>query len=88
MNAVARMASDAVRAACVVIVMAVAASLVVETRLRLAAIDVAHRTAVQPGWAAQPIGAAPPPAADAPGPLRRLAIATLSWGDAALGVVR
>jgi len=82
------MIRDAVRALLAVVVMAVAAALMVETRYQLAAIDVAHRAAVdvyQP-IAAQP--APPQPVAGEPGPLRRLGRATLDMADAALGVVR
>lgn len=77
------MIRDLVRAACVIVVMAVACSLLVETRLRLAAIDLAARQAPQPVYAHTPS-----PPADPPGPLARLGRATLGWADAALGVVR
>lgn len=82
------MIRDALRAVLAILVMAVAAALVVETRYQMAAIDVAHRAAVdirQP-LAAQP--APPQPAAGEPGPLRRLGRATLDLADAAIGVVR
>lgn len=88
MNAATRMASDVVRATCVVVVMAVAAGLVVETRLRLAAIDVAHRASIPQGWVAQPSGAVAAQPVEPPGPLRRLGIASLNLGEAFLGVVR
>jgi hypothetical protein len=68
--------------------MAVACSLLVETRERLAVIDLAHRQAlgtVTPvGYVPAPTGQAPEP----PGPLARLGRATVGWADAALGVVR
>jgi hypothetical protein len=84
------MTRDLVRAACVIAVLTVAASLLVETRLRLAAIDLAHRAAATqqatplPHAAAAPVVAVPPP----PGPLARLGRATLGLADAALEVVR
>lgn len=81
------MIRDVVRAACVVVVLAVACSLIVETRLRLAAIDVACRQAVAAAPPAAVYGWAPP-AAEPPGRLARLGAATLGLADAALGVVR
>lgn len=78
------MIRDIVRAACVIATMAAAASLLVETRLRLAAVDVAHRQALAGTvYTAAP---APPPPAD--GPLLRLGRATVGWADAAIGVIR
>lgn len=77
------MIRDIVRTACVIAAMAVASSLIVETRLRLAAIDTAHRQAVAH---AVPVYAHAPPAPG--GPLARLGAATVGWADAALGVVR
>lgn len=81
------MIRDVVRAACVVAVLVVACSLIVETRLRLAAIDVAHRQAVAAAMPAVPTvyGLAP---AEPAGPLARLGRATVGLADAALGVVR
>lgn len=82
------MTRDLVRTACVIATMAVAASLLVETRLRLAGIELAVRQAPSPsltvGYVPAPTGQAPEP----PGPLARLGRATLGWADAALGVVR
>lgn len=75
------MMRDVVRAACMIVVMAVGASLLVETRFQLAAIDTAHRQAVQPVAVAQP---APPP----PGRLRSFGRAVIDLADAGLGVVR
>jgi hypothetical protein len=77
------MIRDVVRTACVLATMAVAASLIVETRLRLAAIEVAARPQPQ----AVTYGYAPPPAPE-PGRLARFGRATLDMADAALGVVR
>lgn len=82
------MIRDLVRTACVIAVMAVAAALLVETRERMAVIDIAHRqalvTAAPVGYVPAPMGQAPEP----PGPLTRLGRATLGWADAALQVVR
>lgn len=78
------MIHDLVRTACVIVTMTVAASLLVETRFQLAAIDTARRASVQPVQ----VAASPAPAGEAPGPLARLGRATLGLADAALGVVR
>lgn len=83
------MIRDIVRTVCAVAALAAACSLVVETRERLAVIDLAHRRAVT--WQAAPAGyvqAPVEPAPATPGPLARLGQATLGWADAALGVVR
>jgi len=74
------MMRDVVRAACVIAVMAVAASLVVEVRLRMAAIDLAHRGACP---AVHPYP--PPPEA---GPVTRLGRAALGLADSMVGVLR
>ncbi|MBM4023019.1 MAG: hypothetical protein FJ284_12430 [Planctomycetes bacterium] len=82
------MIRDLVRTACVIVAMAVAAALLIETRQRLAVVDLAHRQAlgsVTPaGYVPAPTGQTPEP----PGPLARLGRATVGWADAALGVVR
>lgn len=70
--------SDIVRAACVVAVMAVAASLVVEVRFHLAAIDSA--TKQQSMYVRTP----EPPT----GRLRAVGRAAIDFADAALGVAR
>jgi hypothetical protein len=75
---------DLVRTACIIATMAVAASLIVETRLRLTAIEVAARPQPQ----AVTYGYAPQPPAQEPGRLARFGRATLGLADAALGVVR
>lgn len=83
------MTRDLVRAACIIVTMAVAASLLVETRLRLASIELAVRQAAP--CPAAPVGYVPAPTGQAPeppGPLARLGRATLGLADAALGVVR
>jgi hypothetical protein len=85
------MIRDLVRTACGIIAMSVAASLVIETRFQLAAIDTAHRQA------AMPVTVTPPPPAPAPAPaptpappgrLRAVGRAILDLADAGLGVVR
>lgn len=78
------MMRDLVRTACVIATMAVAASLVIEVRCSLAAIDLAHRQAA----ASAPVYVHAQPPAPAPGPLARLGAATVGLADAALGVVR
>lgn len=88
------MIRDIVRACLAVAAMAVAAALVVQVRYELAAIDVAHRSAIAP--AGQPAHGQPAhgqpvasqPGDGQPGPLRRLGRATLDMADAALNVVR
>lgn len=81
------MIRDAVRAALAVVVMAIAAALLVETQFQLAAIDTAHRAAIDIRQsAAQPM--APQPVAAEPAPLRRLGRATLDLADAAVGLLR
>ncbi len=77
---------DTVRAALAILVMAVAASLLVEVRFQLAAIDTAARQTAGHG---QPVAHAPPqPAPQPAGPLHRLGRATLDLADAAIGVIR
>ena len=82
------MIRDLVRTACVIVAMAVAASLIVETRFQLACIDVAHRqTLTAPplaAWHPQPAPVEPKP----PGRLRAFGRAVLDLADAGLGVVR
>lgn len=80
------MIRDLVRTACVIAAMAAACSLVIETRERLAVIDLAHRQAAS--WQGGYAVAQPPAAPEPPGRLARLGRATLGWADAALGVVR
>ena len=79
------MIRDIVRTACIIIVMAVACSLLIETRHRLAVIDLAHRQAVAPPAV---YASTPPQAAPTTGPLARLGAATVGLADAALGVIR
>lgn len=79
------MIRDVLRAALVVAVAAVLAAIAVDTRERLAIIDLAHRAtaAGQPGqpWPAQPVQSQP-------APLRRFGQTVLDMADAALDVVR
>jgi hypothetical protein len=83
------MIRDLVRTACVLVGMAVAASLVIEVRFQLAALDFAQRQAVQPMAGLtlpypQPAPVEPKP----PGRLRAFGRAVLDMADAGLGVVR
>jgi hypothetical protein len=83
------MIRDLVRTTCVLVGMAVAASLLVEVRFQLAAIDLAQRQAVMP-MAGLP-SAYPQPAPvepKSPGRLRAVGRAVLDLADAGLGVVR
>jgi hypothetical protein len=81
------MIRDLVRTVCVITVMAVACSLLIETRLHLAAIDAAQRQAVMPlaGLPTVPPQQAPAPQ---PGRLRAVGRAILDLADAGLGVIR
>lgn len=75
------MIRDITRTACAIAAMAVAASLVIEVRLQLASLDLAHRQAMQPmATTTQP----PAPV----GRLRAVGRAVLDLADAGLGVVR
>lgn len=76
------MIRDILRAALAIGVMAAGSALLVETRYQMAAIDIAHRGAVN-GHAASV-----PTMQPQPGRLRQLGRATLELADAALGVVR
>ena len=79
------MIRDLFRTACVLAVLAVAASLLVEVRFQLASIDVAHHRTVS----ALPGAMEPQPApAPQPGRLRAVGRATLDLADAAIGVFR
>lgn len=82
------MIHDTLRACLVVAVLAAAASIAVETRHRLAVIDLSARlvTAHQPQMAAAPVYQ-PMPQPEV-GRLQRFGRATLDLADAALGVIR
>lgn len=86
------MIRDTLRAALVIVTLAAAAGIVIETRFQLAAIDTAHRAALAGAHAPLPPLAGPPmptPApAPAPGPLRTFGRAAIDLADAALGIVR
>lgn len=77
------MLRDIVRAGLVMATMAVGAGILIETRLQLAMIDVAHRSA-----ALQSVAAMPQPQASEPSPIRRFGRASISLADAALGILR
>ena len=81
------MIRDIVRTACVIIAMAAACSLLIETRLHLAAIDTAQRQAVMP-MEGLPAAYQQPAPAPQPGRLRAFGRAILDLADAGLGVVR
>ena len=83
------MIRDLLRTACVILGMAVAASLLVEVRFQLAAIDIAQRQAVTP-LAGLPTAYPQPASAmpKSPGRLRAVGRAILDLADAGLGVVR
>lgn len=82
------MVHDALRACLVVAVLAAAASIAVETRQRLAIIELSARlvTHQQPQMVPQPVYQ-PLPQPE-PGRLQRFGRATLDLADAALGVIR
>ena len=77
------MIRDILRAALALLVMSVAAGLLIEVRLSLASIDVAHRATIS-GQQAQYQHRA----TESPGRLRQLGRASLELADAALGLVR
>jgi len=81
------MTRDLLRTACVITVMAVACSLLIETRFNLACIDTAQRQAVTP-LAGLPTAYPHAPPAPQPGRLREFGRAILDLADAGLGVVR
>ena len=86
------MIRDTIRAALVIVTLAAAAGIVIETRFQLAAIDAAHRAALAGSPATLPPLAGPPmptPApAPAPGRIRSFGRAAIDLADAALGIVR
>jgi hypothetical protein len=79
------MMHDTLRACLIVAVLAAAASIAVETRHRLAVIDLSARLAAMPQPQAMPTYQPIPPEH---GRLRQLGRATLDLADAALGIVR
>ena len=78
------MIRDVVRAVCVIAVMAVGASLLVETRMRLACIEAVARQQQPMPLPPYAVQAPPPP----PARLRAVGGAVLNLADPALGVVR
>jgi hypothetical protein len=76
------MIHDTLRALLIIAVLAAGSSLLVETRQRLAAIELAVRMTPHPAMTYQPM---PQPQ---PGRLQQFGRATLNLADAALGVVR
>jgi len=81
------MIRDILRAALAVLVMAVATSLLVEARYQLAAIDIAHRSALGQ-HVAHARAYQPQPSEPAPGRLRQFGRASVELADAALGIFR
>jgi len=82
------MIHDTLRAALLIAVLAAAASIAVETRHRLAAIDLSARLVMHqhPQMMPQPAFQSMPQ--PEPGRLQRFGRATLDLADAALGVIR
>jgi len=79
------MIHDALRALLIIAVLAAGCSLLVETRQRLAMLEIATRLASQQPYAQPAYQPMPQPE---PGRLRQLGRATLDLADAALGIVR
>ena len=82
------MIHDTLRAALLIAVLAAAASIAVETRQRLAVIDIASRMATPMQPQAMPTPVYQPIQQPEPGRLQRFGRATLDLADAALGVIR
>ncbi len=78
------MIHDTLRALLIIAVLAAGSSLLVETRQRLAAIELAVRMTPHPAMAYQPM----PQQQSQPGRLQQFGRATLNLADAALGIVR
>ncbi len=79
------MIHDTLRAALVIAVIAAGCSLLVETRQRLAVIELSSRMVAAQPYAQSAYQPMPQPE---PGRLRQLGRATLDLADAALGIVR
>lgn len=79
------MIHDTLRALLVIAVLAAGCSLLVETRQRLATLEIATRIASQQPYAQPACQPIPQPQ---PGRLQQLGRATLELADAALGIVR
>jgi hypothetical protein len=83
------MIRDVLRSVLVVATLAAAASILVDTRLRLAAIDACHRQAVATHAAPQAAYYAAPATPPQPeGRLQQFGRAVVNMADAAIGVVR
>jgi hypothetical protein len=82
------MIRDLLRAALVITTMTIGAGLLIETRFHLAAIDVAHRQAIQPVTMHPHQHLTLPARQPETGRLRQFGRATLDLADAALGIVR
>ena len=82
------MIHDTLRACLIVAVLAAAASILVETRQRLAILDLSARLAATSQPQMAPMPADQPMPQPEPGRLQRFGRATLDLADAALGVIR
>ena len=82
------MIHDTLRAALLIAVLAASASILVETRERLAILDLSARLAAAPHQQMAPLPAYQPIPQPQPGRLRQFGRATLDLADAALGVIR
>jgi Skp family chaperone for outer membrane proteins len=82
------MIHDTLRAALLIAVLAAAASIAVETRQRLAIIDLSARLVTHQQPQMVPQAAYQPIPQPEPGRLQRFGRATLDLADAALGVIR
>jgi hypothetical protein len=81
------MIHDTLRALLIIAVLAAGCSLLVETRQRLAMLEIATRIASQQPYA-QPAYQPMPQPHPQPGRIQQLGRATLELADAALGIVR
>lgn len=82
------MIHDTLRAALLIAVFAAAASILVETRHRLAVIDLSARLVTNQQPQMGPMPAYQPMPQPEPGRLQRFGRATIDLADAALGVIR
>lgn len=82
------MIHDTLRACLLIAVLAAAASIAVETRQRLAVIDISARLVTHQQPQMMPMPVYQPLPQPEPGRLQRFGRATLDLADAALGVIR
>ena len=82
------MIHDTLRAALLIAVLAAAASILVETRHRLAVLDLSARLAATPQPHVAPMPAYQTIPQPEPGRLQRFGRATIDLADAAMGVIR